>query len=578
MNQTLFTQKFERTLDQLLGKYADGQHQGYQLEAWLFEDEANRREAEERFAAAGVMARLRSAYKPLVHAFLEEISLEQVESVAIRYPMLELQPRRFLLEAYPLAALLSHVRLSWEATDRPDFSHEVILTLADGTTRHQIVEAPNRYHQDHIFTTQLSPCGWLCVMSATGEVITDTAIQTDYEALFQSIMNHVMSHPWGDQIPLFEELNLSVTLPGADTKLAYDHEAISLHEALHEEIYFSLLEYFQHRAGLPLGDRSLMPGQIVPEITAAPGDPTLTISLRPLNAEVIERPPVDLNLAPQALGVKQIIQTLEQFRGEHFTAPTRSGRTVQAVYHPGSDAAVMISAAQHANETSGIVGALRAATELAKRDTAHFVISPLENPDGYAMQGRLIATQPTHMHHAARYTAFGNDLQNQLPGSGYELSIREQASALSHAGLHLNLHGYPAHEWTRPLTGYIPRGFEMWTIPKGFFLILRHQNGWLEKGTELLHAVTKKLAQVPGLVEFNRRQIELFEIHAGELIFPMINGFPCLISEDNQQLTPLMLITEYPDETLHDEAFIQAHTAQKATVLAAYDAWQQMNN
>lgn len=35
-----------------------------------------------------------------------------------------------------------------------------------------------------------------------------------------------------------------------------------------------------------------------------------------------------------------------------------------------------------------------------------------------------------------------------------------------------------------------------------------------------------------------------------------------------------MLITEYPDETLTGEPFVQAHTAQMATVVAAYKAFQ----
>ena len=38
---------------------------------------------------------------------------------------------------------------------------------------------------------------------------------------------------------------------------------------------------------------------------------------------------------------------------------------------------------------------------------------------------------------------------------------------------------------------------------------------------------------------------------------------------------PLTLITEYPDETLHGEAFRAAHRAQMETVLAAYDALQE---
>ncbi|MER8977170.1 M14 family zinc carboxypeptidase [Mesorhizobium sp. M0800] len=72
-----------------------------------------------------------------------------------------------------------------------------------------------------------------------------------------------------------------------------------------------------------------------------------------------------------------------------FEAHSRSGRTVGARYRQGSDRAVIISGGQHANETTGIVGALRAARRLAERPSAHFVISPLENPDGYQLHWRL---------------------------------------------------------------------------------------------------------------------------------------------------------------------------------------------
>lgn len=86
-----------------------------------------------------------------------------------------------------------------------------------------------------------------------------------------------------------------------------------------------------------------------------------------------------------------------------------------------------------------------------------------------------------------------------------------------------------------------------------------------------------RLAQVPGLVAFNATQIDLFETHAGALTFPVVNGFPYLLSEDPDQLTPLMLITEYPDETVTGDAFVQAHTAQMATVMAAYHTFQTLS-
>ena len=47
-----------------------------------------------------------------------------------------------------------------------------------------------------------------------------------------------------------------------------------------------------------------------------------------------------------------------------------------------------------------------------------------------------------------------------------------------------------------------------------------------------------------------------------------------MISIDDRHTVPLTLITEYPDETIYDDAFIAGHTAQMETVLAAYDAIQ----
>ena len=137
------------------------------------------------------------------------------------------------------------------------------------------------------------------------------------------------------------------------------------------------------------------------------------------------------------------------------------------------------STAQSTPSASGVgAGTLRAAQRLAARPGSHFAFCPLENPDGYALHQRLIRTNPRHMHHAARYTALGDDLEYRTGAELHEKAIRLEAEARLPALLHLNFHGYPAHEWTRPLSGYVPRGFEVWTIPKGFFLVMRHGEGW----------------------------------------------------------------------------------------------------
>ena len=73
-----------RTLDALVDRFRGAR--GSRIEAWLFEDEAARRDAERKLAAAGVQAVIRSAYKPLVHAFLEEIDCAGLRRATVRTP------------------------------------------------------------------------------------------------------------------------------------------------------------------------------------------------------------------------------------------------------------------------------------------------------------------------------------------------------------------------------------------------------------------------------------------------------------------------------------------------------------
>jgi len=568
---------YKRTLTSLLQRYARATNSGMRLEAWLFDDVKNRRAAEAELAAHGITARLHSAYKPLLHFFLEDLHLKAsgITGVTVLYPQCAgALENRFLLETYPLAALVGNIPLSFAPGRQEECIYDIILTHESGKKSTQQVFAPNRRHEN-VAGTLLSPTGWLRVHDSDGALLVDERLETDFETLFTEILHGVAAHPWGDKEPYFEELNIRVDLPGRDLPLDFGRESISLHEALHEDLYFSLLEFFQLRAGRPLGDRGLQPGQIVPEIHHRDGDPGVTIELRPLDKGEMAGPVQEIASAGHPLTCAQIHRELEKIEGTPFTAISRAGRNIEGRYHVGGDFAVMISGGQHANETSGIVGALRAAGILAGKRETHFTIAPLENPDGYALHQRLIADNPDHMHHAARYTALGDDLGHRR-GDLYERRIRTQAQQLSQAELHINLHGYPSHEWTRPLSGYIPRGFALWTLPKGFFLIMNYHSAWKERAEIFIAGVTAKLAAVPGLQTFTRRQMELYHIHASTSAFRIIGGFPCLLTEDNEQEIPLSLTTEYPDETLHGAAFIAGHEAQTATVLAAYDAYQEL--
>lgn len=576
---TIFEKSFERSIDQLQALCGDPAMQGATLEAWLFDDRQSREATEKKLQAIGVKAKLHSAYKPLVHFFVEDVDCSTLSKVSIAYPAHEAcAPNRFLLETYPLTKLAGSATVDFAPSGKQDFIYAVELTYQDGRTESHEIFAPNRVHQDAVGETLLSPTGWFKITRKDGT--TSERFETDYEKLFHAGIASVINHSWGDSEPYFDELNISVSLPAQDEKLDYAEEAISLSEALHEDFYFSLLEVFQKKSGRPLGDRGLQPGQIVPEITYADQNPSICITLRPLSTKNATGDNQKLETAQAPLYATQISDELTALGGEVFESQSRSGRTVHGRYIKGSDQPMIISAGQHANETTGVVGALRAAHQLKARGSAHFTISPQENPDGYELHRRLCADNPKHMHHAARYTAMGDDLEyRSVENNGdklWEKAIRLQAEKLTNAKLHVNLHGYPSHEWTRPLSGYVPRGFGMWTLPKGFFLIVRHHSEWAQQSEELVDHVTRHLASIPGFVDYNNAQIALFEKHAGETGFRIINGFPCLIGVDDRHMVPMTLITEYPDETIYGDDFIRGHTAQMETVLSAYDALQNL--
>ncbi|MDR1828429.1 MAG: peptidase M14 [Methylobacteriaceae bacterium] len=569
----IFERHFERTLERLVADFGSEQYRGAELEAWVFEDMLARRQAEEALAAFGVKARVRAAYKPLLTWFLDA-DLSMIREIVVRYPVRPPAPdNRFLLEAYPLAALTGDLPLRFEPGSRKDLHYTVITTDVYSHVTETDVFAPNREHEDCIGQTLLSPTGWLRARLADGSLI-DERLPTDFETLFAETMAAIADYPWGDEEPYFDTLAISARLPARERRLGVGEEMLSLQEALHEDFYFSLLELFQKKAGKPLGDRTLRPGQIVPDIRdGAPWVKVETLAFRVEERRSIIQP---LAQARAALDTAQIYAELAKVPGTEFEARSRMGRRIIARYHKGNDAPVILSGGQHPNETTAIVGALRAAQTLAGHRESHFFVTPLENPDGYAVQRTLSRANPFHMHHAARYTAQGNDIDYQFGDHVYEKNIRLVGLGLTDAKLHINLHGYPSHEWTRPLSGYVPRGFELWTLPKGFFLVMRHHRDWADFARRLMREVTGRLADVPGLRELNDAQIKLYEIHAGATGFEIIEGFPCMISVDERHEEPLTLITEYPDETIYGEAFVAGHTAQEALTLAAYDVYQEL--
>jgi len=566
---------FPRTLDEIVRRFGEGAHRGARLEAWLFEDEAARRAAEARLALAGVTATLRSAYKPLVHAFLEEIDARDAARVEIVFPVHPAaDPGRFRLEAYPLAALLEPAEVAF-VPGGANLVYEATVERRDGSCDRHEIFAPNRVAPNPVSGEDLAPTGWLKLEPADGGGTTDEPLETEIERLFRAAVGAVAAHRFPDEPPFFEQLAITVSIPGIERPLPFGLEVMSTREALHEDLYFTLLELFRHRAGRPPGDRSLQPGQIVPDIREGDGDARIRIALESYDGSAEPGPSEDaVEDAERAPSLQAIRAALEALPGETLKGGrSAGGRPVRGVLRRGRRPAILVTAGQHANEPSGPVGALRASRRLLQDLEASLAVIPVENPDGYALHRRLCEHSPRHMHHAARYTALGCDVDAGPPDRLPELKVRQEAIVRSGARLHVNLHGYPAHEWTRPFTGYIPRGFASWTLPKGFLLLLRHHPGHAEEGRRLVEAVATALRAVPGLPAFNERQIAVCRAHGGEVPGELIAGIPCVIDEDARHPVPLTLITEFPDETIEGEAFRFAHTVQMAAVVAAEAAY-----
>ena len=555
-----FDDTFPRTLDNL------------PLDAttvWLFESAAARRATERHARDAGRTLRVRSAYKTLLHDVIEDGVLIDASRATIHYPVVAgCAEDRFRLECYPLHALYSNCAVDFVPAphDGPGLPEYRVETPSGSST----FTVPVCWAEDEEGQPILAACRWQADADGMGG-----HLPTDYEAIFARACAAIRSLPLDplDQTepdgPFFERLDVEVEIPAEDCTLPVGHECISLAEALHEDIYFAALEIFRHRLGLGPEERSVKFGQIVPRVTTGPV-PRLAMRLVPGDArpEPGDAMCPDLDGATHWLAPSAIEAHLKALGGTRFAARSRQGRSVPGVSVEGSGPGrLAISAGQHANESSPMVGALRAARDLAAEGVVSFTLNPLENPDGYAVFRELCQTQPRHMHHAARYTASGADLSH---GAGaYESGIRDLARAHLDATVHVNLHGYPSHEWTRPLSGYIPRGFGQWTIPKGFFLILHHAPGQEELARQVLNAALGALADLPDLVRQNRRMLELYDRYVSERAFELYaDSIPFTVMETEGEPYPVTLITEAPDETIYGEDFRIAHEGQYAVVRA----------
>ncbi|GAA5513832.1 hypothetical protein Dcar01_02580 [Deinococcus carri] len=563
----VFEQQFPSEIESVLALLEACASQPDRLELWLSESREVRArlQADLRHRFPGCELRVHAAYKPLAcEVFEVHLPLWQAappRHVHLRFPVLDGEhPERFLIEAYPLAGWLDDLRVRFTHEGYAADHYELVV---DGELTR--VEVPLRGATDALGRPCLRPTARVDIVQ--GEGATTRLVLTDAERCWDAYTAFLKRFPWPQQAPFFGVLRVAAELSEPDEPLAYGHERASLTEGLSEDLYFGTLEYFQDRAGVPLGSRELPVGQIVPVVKAVPGGPCrLTVDLLPLpQAAASSGAAPPLATLDRPLRVAEVYHLTREWP-DPPTFHSVQGRPIPTLRRPGRGSGVLISGGQHGNEATGVAAALLAAGQLASPLPLGFI--PLENPDGAALFEELRAVAPEHMHHAARYTALGDDLEYRQPPFG-EADARCALARELNAALHVNLHGYPAHEWTRPFSGYVPRGFEAWSLPKGFVLLVRHTPEQSEQARRLAEQVCLDLSGQRALMAFNERQLRVYECHTAARPYQMIHGTPVMLAEVEGMLCPLTLLTEFPDETVEGERFRLGCTAQGQVIESA---------
>ncbi len=194
-------------------------------------------------------------------------------------------PSRWLLEIYPIDEILAKElkidlkQIHFEMMPIGSPAYEVIASsggseLLRKTFEPKFVERAffDRFPDyEHVRVTT----GWIKA-DVAGRPALDERIETDPERFWDhfqaktlpALYDHVMAlsngKPRPEDAPFFGELTIDLTLSEPDYRLPIDQEQISSMEALHEEIYFNTIHFFDVMGRFTRGGGLTYPGRIIP--------------------------------------------------------------------------------------------------------------------------------------------------------------------------------------------------------------------------------------------------------------------------------------------------------------------------
>ena len=243
-----------------------------------------------------VLSAYKQGYSWLYDRIRPRLEGEAVQSIQVRFAEVGapegwpqqamFTPTRWLLEVFPVDEVLARdlgldlEQIAFEMMPEDAPAYEVIVTGASGEEILRETFEPRWVLRDYFdrfpdYEKARVTTGWIRA-EIGGATVIDERIVTDLEAFwdhFQGdtlmrIYDYVMANgegkPRASDAPHFGELTIDVTLSEPDHQIGVDKEQIASMEALHEEIYFSTLHFFDVLGRLARGQALNYPGRVIP--------------------------------------------------------------------------------------------------------------------------------------------------------------------------------------------------------------------------------------------------------------------------------------------------------------------------
>lgn len=490
------------------------------LELFLSEPLDIRQEFEEelkvKFPSANSV-KVRSAFKAGFHWIREEL-FPGINSnvtglhISVRRETnsdgLEL-PIRWIQELYPIDKVIekdTHLKaddVTFSLHDDQEFTYQVEAIFRDGTRKLigslEVPVSKMPYVTSDMFAY---PSTGAVRMSYEGIVDEYIPISTDRERFYLYYLQQFLPNlkrklggykeGQGHTRPLFDRIEIEVTMSEEEEKLHVDEERTSSLEALYEDLYFNTLDFFANwgmeAEGMPFD----APGGVHPFMHVKKGaSPSATLKVYQWkDREAVDYRTIQINFNPSDEFVSAIVTTGEsevKVKTGKQPAPRHiensgSGRIITSdhsykglplpvlEYYLESGETfdspikltlfkktIVIEAGHHANEissTPAVLKLLQNADDYLKE--LNIIVIPNANPDGFALLQNMIEEHPEWKHHAARYNAVGLEFAHIR----YQKTIFGEANVLPlimkkwAPDIIVDDHGIPAHEWVQPFAGY----------------------------------------------------------------------------------------------------------------------------